>query len=685
MDWDSEDIELSEEELITLVAEAEEELDGAEGVLLQMEAASDSFGRRAGDEERLDTLFRAMHTLKGNASSVGWEAMASLAHAAEDLMQGVRDGTIAPSGDVADLLLRTVDEMRSLTSALAEGGEMPAVSASLIRDMQSISDRASEEYAGDSRSDSDLFRGGGAPGTAVEGSALVVEIEVSEETDIPAVRALQAIMACEEMGSELVSDPSKDDIDAGAMEDGGRILCRISEPWERGEIAEALHEIEGVIHVRFGTSTGEDLAGESGAESEVDEGKSADAGIARSADTRQIRVDVSLMDRLMNQVVEMVITRNRLSSLIETLSDHGMRDLSEEMQATVEQMAGITTTLQEDIMQTRLVPLDSLFRRFPRMMRNLKKSSGKEFHFQTDGGDTEIDRSLLDAIGDPMIHLLRNAVDHGIEDPEVRRGAGKDPAGTIRLSAFRQENFIVVEVSDDGGGLDVEAIAARARARGLLDSDAERRMSEEDLLDLLFSPGFSTSESVTEISGRGVGLDVVRREVEDVNGTVIVENRPGRGSTFRLSLPLTVTTVRSLLVEIARQVYVIPLGSIRETIRLEAVDLHRTGDTPMLPFRGDFIPLFRLRDFFPDSSGAIAGGDEKYIVVLSMDRRDYGLLVDDLLGEEESVIKPLRRPIGNIPGLSSATIRPDGSVALILDANGLFKEMRRTARRAINE
>ncbi len=689
MDWDAEGIDLSAEERMTLVTEAEEELDRAEDVLLQIEAAAGNFGRRDEDQERLDTLFRSMHTLKGNAASIGWEGMTGLAHAAEDLMQGVRDGEVPPAEAVADVLLRSVDVMRGLTAAMAAGKASPAVPPALVEEMQALSVPTAEEYyAGDSRSSTDLLRQLEAGEEDLDGPIFEVKVMISADTDIPAVRALQVILACEEEAAQMVSDPAKDDIDGGILDDGGRVTCYLAGIDDPAMLQTRVGDIEGVEAVEINRQEKglpDHLSEEEEDTAEEDNGEASDASLVRSADARQIRVDVALMDRLMNQVVEMVINRNRLSSLIDTLGDHGLADLSEEMGATVEQMAGITTSLQEDIMQTRLVPLDNLFRRFPRMMRNLRKSSSKEFEFTIDGGDTEIDRSLLDAIGDPLIHILRNAVDHGVEDPAVREANGKDPVAHIRLSAFRQENYIMVEVADDGGGLDTDAIAAQAKERGLIDVDSERRMSEEDVLDLLFTNGFSTSEEVTEISGRGVGLDVVRRDVEEVNGTVLVENHPGRGSAFRLSLPLTVTTVRSLLVDIGSQVYVIPLGSIRETIRLEAVDLHHTGDTPMLPFRGDYIPLFRLEDFFPECDRAASGGDEGYIVVLSMDRRDYGLLVDGLLGEEESVIKPLRRPIGNIPGISSATIRPDGRVALILDANGLFKEMRRTARRAVNE
>ncbi len=685
MDWDDDGMDMGSEEMTTLVAEAEEELDRAEGVLLQMEAAGGQFGRRDGDQASLDTLFRSMHTLKGNAASVGWVEMTRLAHAAEDLMQGVRDGMVTPSEEIADVLLRAVDVMRELTAALGSGGQPPDVPESLVAEIGRLSASDGEvRCPGDSGS-VDILGYAPDPPEMNADSICEVRVRVSEETDIPAVRALQVILACEDYAREMISNPPKEGIDEGALEDGGWVICHLGDPSDVDHLEGILWDIEGVVEVERGRME-ESAPGPTAETDDVPaETESATSRSGRSTESRQIRVDVALMDRLMNQVVEMVINRNRLSSLIDTLADHGLSNLSEEMSATVEQMAGITTSLQEDIMQTRLVPLENLFRRFPRMMRNLRKSSGKEFEFEVEGGDTEIDRSLMDAIGDPLIHILRNAVDHGIEDPKTREEAGKSPGGVIRLSAFRQENHIIVEVSDDGGGLDFDAITARARRQGIIDVDGERRMSEEDVLDLLFSPGFSTSEEITEISGRGVGLDVVRRDVEEVNGTVVVDNREGSGSTFRLSLPLTVTTVRSLLVDIGGQVYVIPLGSIRETIRLESVDLHRAGETPMLPFRGDYIPLFRLEDFFSGCEGASSSGREGYIVVLSMDRRDYGLLVDDLLGEEESVIKPLRRPIGNIPGISSATIRPDGRVALILDANGLFKEMRRTARRVINE
>ena len=665
---------LSEEEVTTFMTEAEEELDRAEQVLLEMEASKGQFGRRDDDPEKLDLLFRAMHTLKGNASSIGFTSVAQLVHHAEDLMEGVRDGRIAPSAEVADLLLGVVDSMRTQLMAVSGDEAPPEVPRELW-------ERLAEwlRTEGVKRDDECALQGNLASDDAIMETtsfenAVTLRIEISPDADIPAVRGLQALIACEEKCAELRSRPAGEDLENGALEAGGTLHCQLKGVEDLDALVKQLEVLTGVTQVVC------DQPGGKGNGLISRENKNG-GSFRISESSRQIRVDVAVMDRLMNQVVEMVITRNRLSSLINGLKHRGHSQHADDMAATVEQMATITTNMQEDIMKTRLVPLDTLFRRFPRMLRNLNKESDKSFTFDVAGGETEIDRSLLDAISDPLIHLLRNAVDHGIEPPNERKEKNKSSEGRIALSAANQENYVVVEVRDDGAGISPERVLEKAREKGVLGEQDGQNMTDEEILDLLFHPGFSTSDEVTEISGRGVGLDVVRRDIEAVNGTVSIESQLDQGSVFRLLLPLTVTTVRSLLVQIAEQVYAIPLGSIRETMQRGTRDLHQVGEQAMLPFRGQFIPLFRLVDFFPDCDHVQSDGKEEYIVIMSLDRREYGLMVDDLLGDEESVIKPLKAPLNAIPGLSSATIRPDGRVALILDANGLFKEMRKTVRR----
>ena len=658
-------MELSAEERNVFVAEAEEMVDQAEQILLEMEEAGSSFGRRREDAGKLDAFFREMHTLKGNAGSVGLDGMAGLAHAVEDVMQSLRDGRLEVDGDLSEALLNSIDCLRAMVAEFAAAEEVRQAPRELIERLEAFrgSDRSVSAGSPTDGAERDLLRELGAVGPG-EGRILAVRARVSPEGDMPVVRALQFLMACEKVCTRMASTPSRENVEAGYFNDE-RLVCYLISTVEENTLVEELEQISGVTVDGIEALEACAMGPEDGEEGQAE----GDApGVKKQ---RRIRVDVAVLDRLMNLMGEMVINRNRLSSLVREMNGQDANGLKGMMQETVEHLSRATMDLQEDVMQMRLLPLDELFRRYPRMMRNLRRASGKAFDFVIEGGETEIDRSLMEVIADPLTHILRNAVDHGIETRETRIIEGKEPEGKITLSASRNENYIVVEVSDDGAGINEEALRRRAGA-----GDAE--VADEDLVDLIFASGFSMAEEVTEISGRGVGLDVVRRSVEAVNGKISVDNRPGQGVIFRLSLPLTVTTVKSLLVSIAGQAYVLPLTSVRETLNRADVESGRAGNTPVLNFRDQFIPLYHLGDFFPEVTGDHR--EASYVVVLHTDQRDLGLLVDDLLGEEDCVIKPLNRPIDDIRGVSAATILPDGRVALILDSSGLMAQKRPTGR-----
>jgi len=676
------DIDLTREERTAFVSEARDQIDEAEEILLEMEAAGGQFGRRSDDTEKLATLFRAMHTIKGNAATVGLSNIECMAHVAEDMMEKVRAGEVAVGEEVADLMLTAVDQLRDMIDDFACERPMTDPPGDLLQRMRARlerGDEASQSAAGDevgpAEFDNLLKELSSSADWAEEERLITVDVDLSEDADLPAVRALQCIMACEENARTAASRPRRDDLEAGRVGDVRKVQCLLVSDAEPQHVQQAIRQITGISDVQVTVRDDRPIA----VQKQAEEDDGVEARFRGNGSLQQIRVDVSVLDRLMNLSGEMVINRNRLSSLVREARDADSEGLLEQMQETVEEMGRATMDLQEDIMEMRLLPLDDLFRRFPRMMRNLRKSSGKAFRFTVDGGETEIDRSLMEVIGDPLTHILRNAVDHGIESPEARASAGKDPEAEIRLSAHRNESSIVVQVSDDGAGIDVDALRDNVRDRGLL-SQVDETISDEDLLDVIFSPGFSTSEKVTEISGRGVGLDVARRNIESVNGNISVQSWAGRGAEFRISLPLTVTTVKSLLVRIGGQVYVVPLSSVRETLSLHEAAIQRAGGKPVLHYRESFIPVFHLHDFFPDIEERRRRDGEEYLVVLQADKGSLGMKVDALLGEEDCVIKPLGRPVDDIPGISAATILPDGRVALILDAAGLFNEMRSVER-----
>ncbi len=666
------DEQFSDEELSVFAAEAEEHLNSAEDILLGLE-------KNGASQVEIEQLLRAMHTLKGNAASIGYEDMAKLAHSAEDVVIAVRDEQMSVDADVMDTLLSAVDMMRHLTHYDDDDNSgVDELLESLNHSLQNIDTKSGNGQS--SEYDKALSN---IETMAEEGSDILqVSVELTEDTDMPSVRALQVLMFCEDWGDVIDSIPGQQEIEETGQVNG-QIKCFLCAESDIGELRQGLKNLPNVACVDCEQMTAEKSDDEDTETESISATKDRPSSVEETPDgsnSTHIRVAVSTLDDLMNLAGEMVINRNRLNNLVDELALQDFTDGVEDLRQTVDMLSRVTAEVQGNIMQMRLVPMDRLFRRFPRLMRDLQRSQEKKFNFKIEGGQTEIDRSLLKVISDPLTHLLRNAVDHGIETPQIRESLGKDPEGTIVLSAVSNDNHITINVSDDGSGIDLDAVSRRAIDRGLITTEQAEQMQEQELIELMFNSGFSTSENVTEISGRGVGLDVVRREVDSSGGEISVENRPGAGTTFSLSFPLAVTSVKSLLVRIGQQIYVIPLGSVRETLHLNTQHVHSTGDSSTLHLRDELIPLFQLSDFFP-SICELRKTEQKYIVVLEADQKHVGFVVDDLIGEEECVIKPLSKPLDDISGISSATILPDGGVALILDAGGLLMQLTGEERR----
>ncbi|MDH7497833.1 MAG: chemotaxis protein CheA, partial [Syntrophomonadaceae bacterium] len=389
----------------------------------------------------------------------------------------------------------------------------------------------------------------------------------------------------------------------------------------------------------------------------------------RTPRTRQtVRVDIEKLDSLLNLVGELVINKGRLEQIA---AQQRLPELIE----TIEQVDRITTDLQNVVMKVRMVPVKQVFNRFPRMVRDLAHELGKEIDFVMEGEETELDRTVIDEIGDPLLHLLRNSIDHGMEAPQEREALGKPRSGLLRLSARHQGNNVFIEVSDDGRGIDPAAVRARGVEKGFLSEREAEQMSDEAVIALLFQPGFSTAAAVTDISGRGVGLDVVKSKIEALNGEIAVDSRPGRGTAFRIRLPLTLAIIQALLVEVGGETYAIPLGSVDETTMVSAADLKTVQNQEVMLLRGAVLPLARLHSLLevPGAAAALGNGngqaaaDEAYVVVVRKGERQLGLVCDNLLGQQEIVIKSLGRLLAGTSGIAGATILGDGQVALILD------------------
>ncbi|ABB33479.1 CheA signal transduction histidine kinase [Geobacter metallireducens RCH3] len=390
------------------------------------------------------------------------------------------------------------------------------------------------------------------------------------------------------------------------------------------------------------------------------------------ADNTTVRVDVKRLDDLMNQVGELVLERNRMMQLNTDFNDGGDDTFGEEFGKLSKRISFVTSELQMQVLKMRMIPVEKVFKKFPRIVRNLARDLGKEVDLLVFGEETELDRSVVDEIGDPLIHLIRNAMDHGLETPDERMAAGKPRKGTLILSAAHEGNQIVISIKDDGKGIDPERIARKAKEKGLVTDEQLAAMGQREILDLIFLPGFSTKEKATDLSGRGVGMDVVRTNIKKLNGIIDIRSELGQGSEFILKLPLTLAIIQSLLVEVEDETYSIPLAAVLETLRVEEREFHTIGGQEVLKLRDSVLPLMRLQKIFnvaPSERSRVAC----YVVVVGVAEKRVGLVVSRLLGQQEVAIKSLGKYLANLPGIAGSTILGDGRVTLIIDPAGLME------------
>ena len=398
---------------------------------------------------------------------------------------------------------------------------------------------------------------------------------------------------------------------------------------------------------------------------EIAKGEKTETAVAKNKGRALLRVDAEKLDSLLNLVGELVINKTRLQQI-------GLTNQLQELSEAIEQMDRVTTDLQSVVMKLRMVPVSQVFNRFPRMVRDLSHSLGKEINLIIQGEETELDRTVIDEIGDPLVHLLRNSIDHGIEKPEDRTASGKNPVGEVRLIARHEGNNVLLMVTDDGKGLKAEAIKQKAMEKGLITKAELDVMELNDIMKLIFLPGFSTAETVTDVSGRGVGMDAVRTKIEALGGVLELDSNPGQGTRVRIRLPLTLAIIQALLVQVHEETYAIPLGSIDSTINITPEEIRTIQQQEVILLRGQIIPLVRLGNSLGIKSAAgFEEGQELYVVIVQAGDHKIGLLVDSLVGQQEIVIKSLGKILTGIRQIAGATILGDGQVVLILDVNAL--------------
>ena len=635
--------------------ESLEGLDNMETALLALD--------EGGDKELVHTIFRAAHSIKGGAATFGFPEMAAFTHEAESLLDELRDGRRAIDKPIIELLLRTVDCLRGmfaraqagqpLNDGVAEGlrGELAAVMGRAA-DTQVQARRArdlADAWTIGFRPHPGMAAGGNDPLRLMRELKALGELTVRADLDrLPALDALD-VSACHigwtiELRGQVTREAIKGVFDW--VEDE----CELS--------IEALHVVAPPAAAEAPKAAVADVGTARAAR---------DSAPAAGAESSTVRVSIDKIDGLIDLVGELVITQSMLDQFREEFDIAKLAMLQEGLT----QLARHTRELQESVMGIRMLPIASVFNRFPRLVRDLSAKLGKHVRLDMHGEQTELDKTVLEKIGDPLVHLVRNAIDHGLEMPDKRRAAGKVEQGTLRLEAFHRGGSIVVEVADDGAGLNREAIVAKAVQRGLIASG--EGMSDEAVAELIFQPGFSTAAVTTDLSGRGVGMDVVRRNVADLGGTVAIRSTPGKGSVFTITLPLTLAIIDGLSAAVGEEHYIVPLVSIVESVQLKAEAVRQlVGGGELFRFRGDYLPVIRLHEVF-GCAGAVRAIEDGLMIVVEGDGTRVGLFVDGLDGQQQAVVKSLEANYRRVQGISGATILADGSVALIVDIAGLIR------------
>ena len=667
------------------------------------------------EPENMDTIneiFRAAHSLKGMAGTMGYKRMQTLTHDMENVFSEVRNGNIKVKANMIDLLFQCLDALEEYTNNIREtGDEGTNENEPLIKLLNEELGKKDEKPAGEPKKEEKAPEGGDKrkwlnikldstdvmviteaqkQGNFVYGATVYVQ----ESCLLKAARAFLVFKAVEEVGEIIVSSPSAQDIEDERFELDFSLIVISDKPVDKliaaisnvSEIAEVLAEPIDLAKMP-GSEEGKSAATEQKKEEQkAVPAKAAAAAAAPAADkktgvakqaggkpivNRTVRVDIEKLDVLMNLVSELIIAKNSLvaaSSAQKSASDKAQNNVNEQ----IEYLESVTTSLHESVMKVRMVPIESVVSKFPRMIRDLTKKLDKKMELYMSGEETELDRTVVDEIGDPLMHLLRNSADHGIESAEVRAERGKPEVGSIWLDAYQDGNNVVIEVRDDGNGIDTEAVKNKAISRGIITPEQAAGMSEKEIIDLLFLPSFSTSEKVTDVSGRGVGLDVVKSKIEALSGEVEVKSVLGVGSTWIIRLPLTLAIIQALMVVIGGEKYAISLGSIQTIEDIPTDEIRLIQNKEVIHLRGNVITLIRM-DKELDTVSTKGPDENMTILIVKKGDKLACLVVDELLGQQEIVIKSMGKYIDNKCRLiSGATILGDGEVALILDTNVLL-------------
>ncbi|MGN0346466.1 MAG: chemotaxis protein CheW [Lachnospiraceae bacterium] len=682
--------------------ESREHLQNLNTQVLELESDSEN-------QDVINEIFRAAHSLKGMAGTMGYKRMQNLTHDMENVFSEVRNGNIKVNAGMIDILFQCLDALEEYVGNIQENAdEGENDNEPLIKELNAIlngqsenaasaeapseAEQAAEEPAAEETSEGNWKEISLKPEEEKNLTAAVsagknlfgVTVYVMENCLLKAARAFLVFKAIEELGEIIAANPSIQDIEderfgfdfsliISSENDFEKIKKAIMDVSEIADCKGGLYEVkkeEAPVAAEKSSSNAVAVAETKPEVAKKEHTDNAPAKQEKKAGSKPqvshtVRVDIEKLDVLMNLVSELIIAKNSL------VSSATGSEQSNAFHEQIEYLESVTTNLHESVMKVRMVPIESVVNKFPRMIRDLTKKLGKQMELYMSGEETELDRTVVDEIGDPLMHLLRNSADHGLEPNDVRIARGKPEIGSIFLDAYQDGNNVVIEVRDDGNGIDAEAVKAKAIEKGLISEEQAAVMTEDEAVALLFMPGFSTAKQVSDVSGRGVGLDVVKSKIEALSGDVEVKTKLGEGSTFTIRLPLTLAIIQALMVVIGGEKYAISLGSIQTIEDISESDIRTVQSKEVINLRGAVIPIIRLENVL-DVESQRNPDENMVVVIVKKGDKLAGLVVDELIGQQEIVIKSLGKYIDKCKFISGATILGDGEIALILDANALI-------------
>lgn len=672
------------------IDESTEHLDTLYEQLLELEKNPD-------EKSIIEEIFRAAHTLKGMSATMGYDELATLTHKLENIFDGIRYDRITVQTEMMDLLFSAVDQLNAMVEDIAQGGDGKADIDEMMDKLDKIekgedfTTKETETTAKPTASSKDKEESTELEldefqvtilGESKERGFDNYEIFVKLRDDclLKGARVYMVFELLEKHGEVVYSNPTVSDLEEENFDNSFTVIFVTKHPAD--EIEAKIRKVSEIDVVKVTPFSVEEYKKEQDKKLDAQlekqqkqptqkaekkpSKKQEVTKTAKAAPTKTIRVNIERLDILMNLFEELVIDRGRLEQISQELNNF-------ELQETVERMSRVSSDLQNIILTMRMVPIDTVFNRFPRMIRQLARELNKEVEIQIIGAETELDRTVIDEIGDPLVHLIRNAMDHGIETPEERVKKGKPRKGTITLQAYHSGNHVFVEISDDGAGIDKEKVRNKAIEKGVITAKEADMLTDQQIYELILASGFSTSEKVSDVSGRGVGLDVVKNTIESLGGTISIDSVQGEGSTFTIQLPLTLSIISVLLVELQKEKYAIPLSSIIETAILNKDEIYHAHNNKVIDFRGKVVPLTFLNDIFEVPKQEEQDDEYFSVVIVRKGNKMTGLVVDSFIGQQEVVLKSLGNYLTNVFAISGATILGDGEVALIVDTNALVK------------